>query len=132
MKKMLLTLTFLTSLMAQAYAAPVVLGVASLTDGKDRDVIHLRKCRLSPNRPVSEIQLRVKQFAAEIDHLKVEFQNGGKQVLHVKDHFYPGTHSRWMDLKGSKRCIKKIVVIGDADTFGWTPFKQAKVLFLGR
>lgn len=129
---MLLTLTFLTGLMAQAYAAPITLGVVSLSDRKDRDVIHLSRCRTSPNRPVSMIQLHVKKFAAEIDHLKVVFQNGGKQVLHVKDHFYPGTHSRWMDLRGPKRCIKKIVVVGDTDTFLWRPFKQAKILFLGR
>lgn len=121
------TLTSLT-----ASASPITLGMVSLTDMKDRDVVNLPACKFSPNQRVGQIKLKVFKHAAEIDHLRVQFHNGQSQRLHVRDYFYPGSSSRWMDLNGRKRCIKKIVVVGDSETRGFRPFKQAKVLFLGK
>ena len=63
----------------------------------------------------------------------VTFYNGSRQEIYVRDHFKPFSSSRWIDLRGKRRCIKKIVVVGDADTYRRTGFrKQAKVLFYGR
>ena len=134
MKKVLFCLIAFMTLSMSAHARPgFFLGSVSLTDFKDIDVIHLRPCRGSANSPVSQLKLKVKRVPAEIDRIKITFQNGGRQEIHVRDHFKPFSGSRWIDLKGRKRCIKKIVVMGDADTLRRTGFrKQAKVLFFGR
>ena len=63
--------------------------------------------------------------------LKVEFQNGQRQELKVKDHFKKNTSSRWIDLKGNKRCIKKIIVVGDTDTPRYAPKKRSNLKFYG-
>ena len=110
---------------------PIFLGAVSLMDRQDTDVLHLPPCMGPANNPVSSLKLEVKQYAAQIDDLDVTFYNGDKQDLTVREHFAPGSSSRWIDLNGGKRCIKKIVIKGDSDTFGNAPFKQAKVLFYG-
>ncbi|MFT7520433.1 MAG: hypothetical protein ACI9MC_002579 [Kiritimatiellia bacterium] len=114
---------------AVALAGGVKLGETDLTDAKDWDIVHLPACASSHNVPVTKIGVRVTRFAAQIDSLKVVFHNGSRQELHVKHHFKPGDASRWIDLNGDARCIKSIRIVGDADTFGWRPGKQAHVAF---
>ncbi len=125
-----LAATLLT--LSVANASPgYYLGSASLTDSKDTDVIYLPPCHFTGNRPVSSLKLEVKNFDAEIDKLKITFQNGEKQELEVREHIPAGGESRWIDLRGAQRCIAKIVITGDADTFGNNNFKQSKILFFG-
>lgn len=132
-KSLLMVLIAMTfSLGAQARRG-FLLGAVSLTDRKDVDVIHLRSCRSRSNRRVSQIKLKVKNVPAEIDRLKIKFQNGGTQEIYVRNHFRAQGESRWISLRGHKRCIKKIVVRGDADTWRRTGRRrQARVLFFGR
>ena len=134
MKKFLFCLIAFMILSMSAHArGGHFMGSVSLTDFKDVDVIRLGPCRGRMNHLVSQIKLKVKKIPAEIDRLNVTFYNGGRQEIYVRDHFKPFSSSRWIDLKGKRRCIKKIVVMGDADTFRRTGFrKQAKVLFFGR
>ncbi|MEE2744480.1 MAG: hypothetical protein VYD54_11255 [Bdellovibrionota bacterium] len=133
MKKVLFGILAMMTVLSVQARPGFFLGSVSLTDRKDVDVIHLRSCRTRSNRPVSQIKLKVKKVPAEIDRLKVIFQNGGQQEIYVRDHFKPFSESRWIDLRGQRRCIKKIIVRGDADTWRRTGFrKQAKVLFFGR
>lgn len=133
MKKVLLGFLAMMTVMSVQARPGFFLGSVSLTDRKDVDVIHLRPCHTRSNRPVSQIKLKVKKVPTEIDRLKVIFQNGGHQEIYVRDHFRPFSGSRWIDLRGQRRCIKKIIVKGDADTWRRTGLrKQAKVLIFGR
>ena len=109
----------------------VKLGSVQLTDAKDKDVVILPPCKVSSNRKVSKLSLRVTRYSAEIDSLKVVYQNGDKQMLSVKDHFAPNATSRWIDLEGDARCISKIVVKGDTNSRLFRPGKQAKITFFG-
>ena len=116
---------------ARVAAEGVVLGRVSLTDAKDRDVINLPPCATSDNIAVNQVQLAVRGHKAEIDRFRVFFQNGEQQELSVKDHFEPGTTSRWIDLAGAARCIDRIVIIGDTDSVGRRPGKQATIVVRG-
>jgi hypothetical protein len=109
-----------------------VLGKVRLGDAKDRDVVNLAPCKTSSNTPVRKLKVVAKKYQAEIDKLKVVFQNGQQQILTVRDTFRPGTDSRWIDLSGEARCIDKIIVIGDTNSFGWRPGKQAELVFHGK
>ncbi len=122
----------LGALPGAAEAVPHELGSVLLRDGKDRDVVRLPACRDSSNRLVRELRLVVSRYPAEIDRLRVEFQNGGTQELLVRERFDAGTVSRWIDLRGPRRCIARIVILGDSDTIGWRPGRRARVTFLGR
>ena len=136
MKKTVLFASLLTvfaSLPASAgVKSGVRLGSVQLADAKDRDVIVVPPCKVSSNDKINEISFKVKGYGAEIDHLKVVYQNGDKQTLNVKNHFKVDSSSRWIDLNGKNRCIAKIVVTGDTNTRFFRPGKQAKVVFYGR
>jgi hypothetical protein len=108
------------------------LGVVRLSDKTDRDVVQLPRCKDSPNPRVSSLRFTVSEHPAQIDRLKVEFHNGETVELQVKDHFKAGGSSRWLDMPGDKRCVAKIIVVGDADTVRKTPKKQSQVAFFGR
>ena len=110
----------------------VVLGKVKLGDAKDRDVVNLPPCRTPANVKVVKLRVVAQNYQAEINRLKVEYYNGQEQVLQVRQTFKPGTDSRWIDLAGPARCIKKIVVVGDTDTIGWRPGKQATLVFRGK
>jgi hypothetical protein len=107
------------------------LGAVHLNDAKDRDVIVLPACKVSKNSKARKISFTVDKFPAEIDKLKVVFQNGEQQELVVKDHFRANSRSRWMNLNGDARCISKIVVKGDTDTPLPRPNRRAKITFYG-
>jgi hypothetical protein len=121
-----------STMLSVAQAGVLYLGTVSLKDHQDRDSLQLGPCAVTFNRPVEAIQLKVAHYPAEIDRLVVEYQNGQRDELFVKEHFEVGDSSRWIDLEGGKRCIKRITVVGDSDTFRYAPFKQAKVSFFGR
>jgi len=61
------------------------------------------------------------------------FFGGGKQKLKMREFFAPGTSSRWINLKGGARCIRKIVIKGDSETLinSNLPMFQSKIKFLG-
>ena len=126
-------ITLLTSLPASAGPeARLKLGSVRLADAKDRDTIHLPPCNGSSNKKVNKLSFKVQAYAAEVDSLKVIFQNGDHQLFAVKSHFLPNSSSRWLDLNGENRCIAKIVVKGDSDTRFVRPGKQAKMTFFAR
>ena len=110
----------------------VVLGKVKLGDAKDRDVVHLPPCKTPANIKVVKLKVAANDFQAEVNTLKLEYYNGEKQQLSVRETFRPGTDSRWIDLARGARCIKKIVVIGDTNTLGWRPGKQATLVFKGK
>ena len=122
----------LSNTAASPAASHTVLGRVRLGDAKDRDVVNLPPCKTSTNTAVRKLKVVAKKHQAEIDKLKVVYQNGQQQVLNVRDTFRVGTDSRWIDLAGEARCIDKIIVIGDTNSFGWRPGKQAELVFHGK
>lgn len=116
---------------AQAFGPVKYLGTVKLTEFIDRDVLHLPACGSSMNTGVKALKLKVTRFPAEINHLRVVYGNGTSDVLHVRQNFNAGSESRWIDLAGWDRCIRKIFIIGDTNTPGFRPFKQARVSFYG-
>ena len=117
---------------AVAAAGGVVLGQVKLGDAKDRDVVALPPCKTAANVKVTKLRVVAKNYQAEINRLKVTYYNGQDQVLNVRETFRPGTDSRWIDLNGDARCIKKITIVGDTNTIGWKPGKQATIVFRGK
>lgn len=132
-KSILLTLvlTFF-AISANAFSMPFYLGKVSLAEHTDIDVINLPRCITPRNRLVSKIKFIVRKYPAQIDRLTVQFYNNGRQELYVRKHFRRGQGSRWIDLRFGKRCIKRIIVRGDTDSFGHNHRKQAKIFFWGR
>lgn len=120
---------------APALAGPgvgVKLGETDLRDAKDWDVVPLPACSASSNIPVTSLGIRVTRHAAQIDSLKVVYHNGTTERVNVRHRFAPGSTSRWVDLRGEARCIKSIRIVGDTDSLGWRPGKQAHVAFFGK
>lgn len=111
---------------------PHLLGKIRLSDKPDRDVIDLPACPEGGNVPVREIRLGVQDFRAEIDRVRVVFENGTDTTVEVRHVFEPGERSVWKELPGEARCIDKIIVLGDANTVGRRPGRQAEVRFFGR
>jgi len=109
----------------------IVLGRMHLTDAPDRDVVNLPPCDSSANRPVSRIRAKIRLFPAEIQRLRVVFQNGEDAELYVGETFEAGHLSRWLDLPGEARCIDKIILVGDTESIGRRPGKQAEIIFIG-
>ena len=81
---------------------------------------------------MSKVRLVVKDHPAEINRIKVIFYNGDEQFFPVNKHLKVNSPSPWVDLKGDQRCIKRIVFVGDADTPGFRPGKQAKIVVHGK
>lgn len=123
-------LTFSTN--AEADTIGVKLGSIQVADRTSKDVIRLPVCDGNKNIPVNSIQLKVRKKPVQIDKVKVEFYNGQQQLLTVKKHMKAGEDSRWLDLKGDARCIKKIVFVGDADTRRLNSKKQSTVVVAGK
>jgi hypothetical protein len=108
-----LSLSATLLLLASAHAqAERYLGATLLTRAEnDVDVLRFAPCRAD----VREVQLRVRKSNAEINAVWVQFGNGERQTLEVRNRIRKGQDSRWIDLKGGERCIQSIGVIGDSE-----------------
>lgn len=128
-----MVLVFLTSLAsAQDGMLPegeVLLGETVLNTRvrPDVDVIRLGAC---PNfsTGVKAVRLEVLIRDADIDSFGVIYGNGMHDELPVRERFARGSSSRWIDLRGTGRCIEKIWVVGDTDG---GLFRRARVRILG-
>ena len=113
-------------------AVAVKLGSVQVADRTSKDVIRLPVCNGSQNVPVNSIQLKVRKKPVQIDKVKVVFHNDQQQLLTVKKHMKAAEDSRWLDLKGDARCIKKIVFVGDTDTKKVNSKKQSTIVVVGK
>lgn len=106
-------------------SAAELLGCQSVGFINDRDTITVGA---SEGR-FRAIQLRVAGNAIEMRDLKVVYGNGAVDDLQVRSNIGAGSETRWIDLKGDKRVIKRIDM-----TYASKPnFKgQAKVCVFGR
>ena len=128
----LLTAFLLVGLSPAEASQSVRLGTVTLSDATDRDEVNLPPCESSPNVKVTALKVDVKKFDAEINLLRITYQNGQKEELELRNHIQAGSSSRWIDLKGEARCIKRIVIVGDTDTVRRAPKKKAVVTFHGK
>ena len=87
------------------------LGTVRLTWGRQTDILNIRSC--AENREeVRAIQLRVVGGPANIDSVVVQFGNGERQRLRVRENFRAGQRSRWIRLGREARCVRRIWVTG--------------------
>ena len=118
---MYLFLTLLNVLPSHAEPTAIRLGAVQVAERTDKDVIKLPPCGSSNNQKVNSIQIQVHKKPVQVDKLKVVFHNDQHQEFSVKKHLKAGESSRWLDLKGEARCIKKVVFIGDTDSRRFKP-----------
>jgi hypothetical protein len=122
----------LLSALAFVLAAPALaeekhLGSTRLSrQENDVDIIRMPACREKGR--VSEVKLKVHKGSVEIEKLWVKFKNGEVDHLEVRQRIPEGGESRWIDLKGGKRCIASIGIIGDTERSR----DEARVDFYGR
>jgi hypothetical protein len=94
----------------------IVLGQTLLAyEENDRDVLLLPACNSSANQRVTKLKLRALRGDADVESVVVVFGNGERQQLRVRENINQGQETRWVDLLGEARCIRKIVVLGDTD-----------------
>ena len=79
------------------------LGERSVNFKSERDVI---KC--SNKGTFTRIKIRVDNAAVEFDRILLEYGNGEKQEIYVRQNIRAGGETREIDLRGNKRNIKKI------------------------
>lgn len=109
-----------------------LLGRVRLTAALDHDVVVLAKCPSPGNKAVTHLRLAVHDFPADLDQVKVVFQDGQETLLDFHKHFVNGESSLWKDLPGDARCISRIVIVGDTKSIGFQPGAQALIDFYGR
>lgn len=85
----------------------------------DRDVIRLGKC--PRNQSISSIKVAAVKGTADIKLLRVRFGNNQTEDLSVRSKINQGSETRWIDLKGNRRCVTAIVVVGDTDNSSRRP-----------
>lgn len=94
------------------------LGKVKLAFGRDHDEVNLGDCtRHGDNHRISALKLTVHKFPANIDRLVVQYGNGSREELNVREYFRAESSSRWIDLHGGARCVEKIIVVGSAARF---------------
>ena len=115
------------ALAAPALAAERHLGATRLSKAEnDTDVIRMPPCREKGR--ISEVKMKVHRGTVEVEKLWVRFKNGEVDHLEVRERIPEGGETRWIDLKGGKRCIAAIGIIGDTEK----SVDQARVDFWGR
>lgn len=105
----------LVSFSGGAWAEQVGLGSTTLTNRPDVDVIGVHSCATGKGRFL-RFRLQVNRNNAEINDIDIQYGNGSWDTyIPVRRFFRRGTTSRWIDLIGGRRCIKRIVVKGDTE-----------------
>ena len=103
-----------------------------LGEQTERETKFLPSCKTDDNFRVSQIRIMVKNHPAEINKVRIQFQNGNDQFFHVNKHLAVGQMSPWVDLDGGSRCIKRVTFVGDADTIGYKPNARSTIVVQGR
>jgi Protein of unknown function (DUF2541) len=83
----------------------------SLRDN-DLDVLKLSRCQ---QPPVKSIKLKAFKGSAEITFLVVQYGNNISDRLPVRSKIRERGETNWIDLKGNRRCIKGIAILGSTE-----------------
>lgn len=117
------------------FLAPVFLALSAIGISQSVPAVmaqknqYLGQTRLSPREtnleylrfpicqtpPLKEIKLVAKKGVAQIDRLVVQYGNNQIEKLQVRNNLNVGMESRWIDLKGGKRCVKAIALVGTSE-----------------
>jgi Protein of unknown function (DUF2541) len=79
---------------------------------KDLDVLNFARCQ---QPPIAAIKLRAFRGAAEVNTLVVRYGNNVSDRLPVRSTLRQGGETNWIDLKGDRRCIKGIAILGSTE-----------------
>lgn len=77
---------------------------------------------------INAVKLTARRGDVEIENVWVRYRNGEVDHLSVRERIAQGSETRWIDLRGGKRCVVAIGVIGDTEG----SFDQARVDIHGR
>jgi hypothetical protein len=109
---------FVMLALAFAAAAPAALAQAARLLGETRLSFHendLDILAFGACQSVTAIKLRARRGAAEINLLVVKYGNGAVDRLPVRHRIPEGGETRWIDLRGTRRCVTSIAVVGDTE-----------------
>jgi hypothetical protein len=90
-----------------------LLGSTYISNGHDYDVVQIHSCGFERDM-VAALQLRFSGDAVKIEYLEVEYGNGERDQLNVREYFNPGQATRWMDLRGAARCVKNVKIYAES------------------
>ena len=99
-----------------------------LGEHTERETKFLPSCKTDDNIRVSQVRIVVKKHPAEINRVRIQFQNGTEQFFNVNKHLAVDQVSPWVDLQGGNRCIQSVSFVGDADTVGFKPNAQSTIV----
>jgi len=64
---------------------------------------------------VVAIKLHALRGSAEIETLAVKYGNGTIDRLAVRQRLAQGSQTRWIDLRGARRCVRGVKIVGDTE-----------------
>lgn len=124
----LATVFLLTALGSISLAARErLLGQTRISFGTDFDYLPIAN---NCDRPsVSAMKIKVLKAPAEINAISIRYGNNKMEELPVRKNFAKNSESKWFDLKGDRRCVKAVAVVGKTKN---QASQQALVQFYGR
>lgn len=134
MKKEMLLIALASCLISSSLMSAetkFLLGFVSLADNRDVDIVNLPECRDSYNERATHVQIEVLKYDANLDSIRLTYQNGEVEYLRLGRFYNAGSRTQWVNLMGEARCVKSIRVTGESVTPGDEPFKQSQVLVYG-
>lgn len=129
MKSKLIVLSlFLLTVSLSSYAQRwEKLGERVVNYKTDRDVI---KC--GHKGTFTALRIHVENSPVEFHDIEVEFMNGSKQRINIREQIRAGGESRVIDLRGNKRVIKDITLIYHTNRHIGASKRKARVYIMGR
>ncbi len=111
---LLAALSFAGAIAPSAFAQRIqLLGQARLSlRDNDLDVLKFSRCQVPP---VKDIKLRALRGSAEIQLLVVQYGNNQLDRLPVRSRIRERGETNWIALKGNRRCIKGIAIVGSTE-----------------
>jgi Protein of unknown function (DUF2541) len=124
---LLSVLTFFAAIAPNALAQRTqLLGQTKLSlRENDLDVLNLPKCQ---QPPLAAIKLRAFRGAAEVKALVVRYGDNTSDRLPIRSKLRQGGETNWIDLRGSRRCVKGIAIVGSTER----SLNQTIIQFYGR
>jgi hypothetical protein len=103
----------------------VLLGQTTVDGGRDRDTISIGRAEGS----FRSLQLRVAGGPVEFHRVVVNYGNGTKEELEVRENIRAGGQTRAIDLKGTDRVINSVDFLYGKGT--WRPTARPRVTLYG-
>ncbi|MGL5938260.1 MAG: hypothetical protein ACRCZY_02410 [Phocaeicola sp.] len=127
MTLVMLLFTLTTTLSAQQVGRWEVLGEKTVNFKTEKDVI---KC--GQKGTFTRLKIRVDNAPVEFERIFLEYGNGEKQEIRIRQRISAGGESREIDLKGNRRNIKNITFYYSTDKKKGNSRGKAKVSVWGR